>query len=137
MAPRPAVGHDHRQAPDLIDAFVALAEEVCGAAGDDDLDLVAPLDELVEDHRQQARESLLKVAGELLADREVDCEVRRGVDHQQIVELAREREVDLIVLGMHGHGFQHSDTAGMKAFADNCLHQDSPAKPSSLLMASR
>jgi len=62
-------------------------------------------EELIEAHRLHALEALEKVAGELLADRDVDCEIRRGVDHQQIVALARQRGVDLIVLGMHGHGF--------------------------------
>jgi len=34
---------------------------------------------------------------------ELKVEIRVGKDHQQILEFARERQIDLIVLGRHGH----------------------------------
>ncbi len=34
---------------------------------------------------------------------ELKVEVRVGKDHQQILEFAHERQIDLIVLGRHGH----------------------------------
>lgn len=34
---------------------------------------------------------------------ELQVEIRVGKDHQQILEFAREKQIDLIVLGRHGH----------------------------------
>ena len=34
---------------------------------------------------------------------EMKVEIRVGKDHQQILEFARERRIDLIVMGRHGH----------------------------------
>lgn len=62
-------------------------------------------DELLEQHRRHAATSLQKVAEEQMQGLEVQCIVRSGVDYQEIVALAGEIDADLIVLGMHGHGF--------------------------------
>ncbi len=69
-------------------------------------------DELIERHREQARKSLKQVAEQHLADRNVECVVRQGSDHQQIIALAKEVDADLIVMGMHGHGFLVHALAG-------------------------
>jgi nucleotide-binding universal stress UspA family protein len=68
--------------------------------------------QLLERHRENARESLNAVAAELLAGLDVQCIVRQGVDHQEIVALAKEIDADLIVVGMHGHGFLVHALAG-------------------------
>lgn len=68
--------------------------------------------QLVERHRDQARAALEQAAARLLAGREVECLVRQGVDHQEIVSLASEISADLIVMGMHGHGFLVHALAG-------------------------
>jgi len=68
--------------------------------------------ELVEHHREHARDALDDAARRLLPGREVECIVRQGVDHQEIVALASEISADLIVMGMHGHGFLAHALAG-------------------------
>ena len=69
-------------------------------------------EQLLDRHREHARKALNDVAQEILRGREVDCVVRQGVDHQEIVALAREIDADLIVMGMHGHGFLAHALAG-------------------------
>ena len=69
-------------------------------------------EQLMDRHREHARKALGDVAKDLLAGREVECVVRQGADHEEIVALAREVGVDLIVMGMHGHGFLVHALAG-------------------------
>ena len=69
-------------------------------------------EQLLERHREHARKALNDVAADLLKGREVDCVVRQGVDHEEIVALAREIDAGLIVMGMHGHGFLVHALAG-------------------------
>lgn len=76
--------------------------------------------ELMDEHRAQALESLSRVATERLPGREVDCVVREGVDHQEIVSLAREIDAGMIVIGMHGHGFLVHALVG--STAERVLH---------------
>jgi nucleotide-binding universal stress UspA family protein len=69
-------------------------------------------EQLLERHRDHARDVLHDVARDLLSDQQVECIVRQGTDHEQIVALAREIDADLIVMGMHGHGFLVHALAG-------------------------
>jgi len=69
-------------------------------------------EQLLDRHREHARKALVDVATDLLPGREVDCVVRQGADHEEIVALAREIDADLIVMGMHGHGFLVHALAG-------------------------
>lgn len=69
-------------------------------------------EQLLDRHREHARKALKDVAEDLLPGREVDCVVRQGVDHEEIVALAREIDAGLIVMGMHGHGFLVHALAG-------------------------
>jgi nucleotide-binding universal stress UspA family protein len=62
-------------------------------------------EQLLVRHREHARKALSDVATDILQGREVECVVRQGVDHQEIVALAQEIDAGLIVMGMHGHGF--------------------------------
>lgn len=72
-------------------------------------------DEIAERHRQQARRALEKMAAEELAGHEVDLVVREGPVHRAILELAEQRAADLIVIGMHGHGFLSHALTGSTA----------------------
>jgi nucleotide-binding universal stress UspA family protein len=67
---------------------------------------------ILEEHRRHAKASLADLAREQLPGREVETRVLQGVPHQAIVEFAREEKVDLIVMGMHGHGFVGHALAG-------------------------
>lgn len=69
-------------------------------------------EQLLDRHREHARKALADVATDLLPGREVDCVVRQGADHEEIVALAGEIDADLIVMGMHGHGFLVHALAG-------------------------
>jgi len=69
-------------------------------------------EQLLDRHREHARKALVDVATDLLPGHEVDCIVRQGADHEEIVALAREIGADLIVMGMHGHGFLVHALAG-------------------------
>ena len=69
-------------------------------------------EQLLDRHREHARKALIDAANDLLPGREVDCVVRQGADHVEIVALAREIDSDLIVMGMHGHGFLVHALAG-------------------------
>jgi len=64
-----------------------------------------PIDAIIESHREHAEKSLSEYAEEHLSGTEVETVVLHGFPHAAIVELARARTVDLIVLGTHGHGF--------------------------------
>jgi len=69
-------------------------------------------EEILAKHREAARASLEKLAGQLVPGAAVECVVRQGSSHEQIVELAREVGADLIVMAMHGHGFLRHALAG-------------------------
>ena len=69
-------------------------------------------EQLLERHREHARKALNDVATDILQGREVECVVRQGVDHAEIVALAQEIDAGLIVMGMHGHGFLVHALAG-------------------------
>jgi nucleotide-binding universal stress UspA family protein len=56
----------------------------------------------VENAKRQLAEF---VAKHLVSDAEYDLEVSLGVPHAEIVRLATERDVDLIVMATHGRGF--------------------------------
>jgi nucleotide-binding universal stress UspA family protein len=69
-------------------------------------------EQLLDRHREHARNALVDVAADLFPGRKVECIVRQGADHAEIVALAREIGADLIVMGMHGHGFLVHALAG-------------------------
>lgn len=62
-------------------------------------------EELLARHREHAARELEKHLAEHLAGQTVETVIRQGVAHKEIVALAEERSVDMIVMGMHGHGF--------------------------------
>jgi nucleotide-binding universal stress UspA family protein len=64
-----------------------------------------PAEAIIESHRKHAEKSLADYAGEHLSGTDVEAVVLQGFAHVAIVELARARKADLIVLGTHGHGF--------------------------------
>jgi nucleotide-binding universal stress UspA family protein len=64
-----------------------------------------PTAEIIESHRKHAEKTLADYAEEHLAGTGVETVVLQGFAHVAIVELARARKADLIVLGTHGHGF--------------------------------
>jgi len=68
--------------------------------------------EILAKHREVARGSLESLAAELAPAPPLECVVRQGASHEQIVGLAREIGADLIVMGMHGHGFLRHALAG-------------------------
>jgi nucleotide-binding universal stress UspA family protein len=63
------------------------------------------LDEIIREQRARAEERLAEFAREMLGDREVVRTVVAGVPHAEIVRLAEEHGVDLIVMATHGRGF--------------------------------
>ena len=60
------------------------------------------LAEILEHQKDRARQQLAEVAPRLGED--VQIEVAVGTPHTEIVRLAAEREVDLIVIATHGRG---------------------------------
>jgi nucleotide-binding universal stress UspA family protein len=59
----------------------------------------------VEQFTAAARASLLQVAVENKLDRfGVQVEVREGTPFYEIIQVAREKDVDLIIMGTHGRG---------------------------------
>lgn len=64
-----------------------------------------PVDAILEGHRKRAEKNLAAFAAEHLSGSPVETVVLQGFAHVAIVELARARKADLIVLGTHGHGF--------------------------------
>ncbi|NIM02169.1 MAG: universal stress protein [Acidobacteria bacterium] len=77
-------------------------------------------EELLERHRKHASQELEKHLAEHLAGQTVETVIRQGVAHKEIVALAQERGVDLIVMSMHGHGFLAHALAG--STAERVLH---------------
>jgi nucleotide-binding universal stress UspA family protein len=60
----------------------------------------------VEKYRKRAAKTLeTYVSTHLPGMDNVESVVLTGSPHEAVVELARERQVDLIVVGTHGHGF--------------------------------
>jgi nucleotide-binding universal stress UspA family protein len=58
----------------------------------------------VEEFAAAAREALQRVVGEHQLGRfKVHTEVREGAPFYEIIRLAKEAEIDLIVIGTHGH----------------------------------
>jgi len=75
-------------------------------AGYPTLPIVVPDGQVV----QKARMQLDRVAREA-TDRDVpvECFVRKGKPHQEIVDLAKEQRIDLIVISTHGYtGLKHT-----------------------------
>jgi nucleotide-binding universal stress UspA family protein len=64
-----------------------------------------PAEAILESHRKHAEQSLADYAAKHLVGSGVETVVLQGFAHVAIVELARARKADLIVLGTHGHGF--------------------------------
>jgi len=80
-----------------------------------------PADVIVENHRKHAEHSLESYAREHLAGVTVETIVLQGFAHEAIVELAKVREADLIVIGTHGHGFMEHILMG--STAERVLHR--------------
>lgn len=70
---------------------------------------------LLQRHRETAAKALDDHIAEHLPGRQVEAVIREGIVHDEIVRLARERQVNLIVVGMHGHGFLAHALAGSTA----------------------
>lgn len=68
--------------------------------------------EIMERHREQAKQALADCAAEHLVGNEVETVVLEGPPHSEILKLAGERGVDMIVIGMHGHGYLTHALAG-------------------------
>jgi nucleotide-binding universal stress UspA family protein len=81
------------------------------------------VDALLASHREAAGRALDKYVEEHLSGRTVEQVIREGAVHDQIVRLAREKQADVIVVGMHGHGFLAH--ALMGSTAERVLH-DTP-----------
>jgi nucleotide-binding universal stress UspA family protein len=80
-----------------------------------------PTDELLDQHRKHAEKALEEFVERHLSGRAVESIVRQGTPHQEVVQLAKEIRADLIVIGMHGHGFLAHALAG--STAERVLHQ--------------
>ena len=64
-----------------------------------------PAETIIENHRRHAENSLEAYAREHLGGHRVETVVLQGFAHEAIVELARAKDADLIVVSTHGHGF--------------------------------
>jgi nucleotide-binding universal stress UspA family protein len=76
--------------------------------------------ELMRQHRVTAGKTLDDHVAKHLPGRQVEAVIREGIVHDEIVRLARERQVDVIVVGMHGHGYLVHALAG--STAERVLH---------------
>jgi len=79
------------------------------------------VDKLLAAHRDAAGTALDAYVARHLPGRRVETVVRQGTVHEEIVALARERQADVIVVGMHGHGFVSHALAG--STAERVLHR--------------
>ena len=70
------------------------------------------IEALVEQHRERAEKALTELAEKHLPGKNVDTVVRTGSVHHEVAQLARQRAADLIVIGMHGHGYLVHALAG-------------------------
>ena len=59
---------------------------------------------MTEGHCERARQKLGDVAEKFLPGKSVEIVVRSGVAHEQIVQVAKERNAEVLVIGTHGHG---------------------------------
>jgi len=65
-----------------------------------------PIDTILETQTTRAKESLARFVGEHVPEgTEVETHIVHGVAHLEIVRVAEERDVDLIVMATHGRGF--------------------------------
>jgi nucleotide-binding universal stress UspA family protein len=76
--------------------------------------------DLLKRHRETAARTLDDHIAEHLPGRQVEAVIRDGVVHDEILRLATERGADVIVVGMHGHGFLAHALAG--STAERILH---------------
>jgi nucleotide-binding universal stress UspA family protein len=63
------------------------------------------VEKLLTQHRDKAGAALEEYVAQHLPGRRVETVIRQGMAHDEIVGLAKERQADIIVVGMHGHGF--------------------------------
>ena len=75
---------------------------------------------LLQRHVETATRALDEYVAEHLPGRQVEKVIRQGIVHAEIVRLATERQADVIVVGMHGHGFLAHALAG--STAERVLH---------------
>ena len=94
-----------RQAVELCQAFKAqlsLIHVVEFMPSDLSNDMVMPQGlEIEQELVEQARQRLQKLAEELGVDKS-ECFIKQGSTRREILDLAKERNVDLIVIGSHG-----------------------------------
>jgi len=69
-------------------------------------------EEILRRHREHAEAALAEFVGKHLPGREVERNVLQGVPHQEVVRLAESIGADLLIVGMHGHGFLTHALAG-------------------------
>jgi nucleotide-binding universal stress UspA family protein len=77
--------------------------------------------ELLRSHRDTAARSLESYVAKHLPGRQVETSIREGIVHEEIVRSAVECAADVIVVGMHGHGFLAHALAG--STAERVLHR--------------
>ncbi len=78
------------------------------------------VDKLLAQHREKAGSVLDDYVARHLPGRQVETVIRQGTVHDEIVALAKERQADIIVVGMHGHGFLAHALAG--STSERVLH---------------
>ena len=81
------------------------ADEIWAAVEATMIEATAGLDELTKAQHDRASERLTGLLASSFPDQEVEGHVRLGVPHIEILQLARELDVDLIVMATHGRGF--------------------------------
>jgi len=77
--------------------------------------------ELLERHRDTAARALEVHVAKHLPGRAAETSIREGIVHEEIVRAAIECDADVIVVGMHGHGFLVHALAG--GTAERVLHR--------------
>ena len=77
----------------------------------DILEVPSPLIKDLELISKRKAEDILKIAGEIFADRGVEYQLKTilGSPGRALANLAKDKEYDLIIMGSHGH----SDIAGL------------------------
>lgn len=76
--------------------------------------------QLLARHRATAGKALGEYVARHLPGRQVETVVREGIVHEEVVRLAREHGADVIVVGMHGHGYLAHALVG--STAERVLH---------------
>jgi len=79
-----------------------------------------PAEVILENHRRNAERKLEAYAREHLEGLAAETMVLQGFPHEAIVEVARAREADVIVVGTHGLGFMGRMLMG--STAERILH---------------